>query len=93
MVSADGEEIASFESSKDFQALIYSSSAIESGESYTISTGGSVSGDGVGGLRKAGSLDGATEALTVTAGERTGGMGGGMGGGGPQGEAPGDEQP
>lgn len=68
MVSADGEEIASFESSKDFQALVYSSPAIESGESHTISTGGSVSGDGVGGLHKAGSLDGATEALTVTAG-------------------------
>ena len=82
ILDADGNELAAFESSKDFSSLVYASASLESGQTYSAATGGSVSGTTVGGLASAGSSDGSTVATTGVAGEAIAGMGGPGGGGG-----------
>ncbi|QTE29232.1 carbohydrate-binding domain-containing protein [Pengzhenrongella sicca] len=82
VVAADGTEIASFESAKDFQSIVLSSADLVAGETYTVLTGGTVSGEVVAGLSTSGDSSGATQALTVTAGEAPAGGGGPGGGGG-----------
>lgn len=84
VVAEDGSVVASFESSKSFQNLVYSSPTVTTGATYSIAVGGTVSGDVLGGLATSGTADGATVSTTLTAGEATqGGMGGGGTGGGP----------
>ncbi|NNJ62798.1 MAG: carbohydrate-binding domain-containing protein [Dactylosporangium sp.] len=83
VATTTGTRIASFRSSKTFQSVIFSSSQITMGQSYAIYTGGSVSGTSTGGMYSDGSLSGATQVMTVVAGEHTGGMGGPGGGGFP----------
>jgi hypothetical protein len=46
----DGSELATFEASKEFQSLVFSSPDVASGTAYEVLTGGSVSGDNTGGL-------------------------------------------
>jgi hypothetical protein len=46
----DGTVIATFQASKPFQSLVVSSPAVEVGVSYDVLTGGSVSGESLGGL-------------------------------------------
>ena len=50
------------------QSIVYSSSAIKSGEQYQVYTGGTASGSNTGGLAESGSLGSATSVTTVTAG-------------------------
>ena len=88
VVSAAGDEVATFTAAKDFQSLVYSSPDIESGQAYDVFTGGTASGASVGGLFADGSTDGAQQAATVTAGEHAGGMGGPGGFGGGRGAGP-----
>ena len=76
-----GDLVATYVTSKSVQNVVYSSSAIKSGEQYTVHIGGSASGDSTGGLSATGSLGSATEAATVTAGEAPAG---GFGGHGPR---------
>ncbi|MET0789122.1 MAG: carbohydrate-binding domain-containing protein, partial [Cellulomonas sp.] len=81
IVDANGNELAAFESSKDFTSLVYASADIEAGATYSAATGGSVSGDTTGGLAAAGDSSGSTVVATGTAGEALAGTGGGGQGG------------
>ncbi|MFJ8537096.1 carbohydrate-binding domain-containing protein [Streptomyces sp. NPDC093591] len=81
VVDSDGRVVATYVTSKSIQNVVFSSSAIKSGEEYRIHSGGSASGDSTGGLAEAGDLGSADEIATVTAGEAPeGGFGGGPGG-------------
>jgi hypothetical protein len=72
LASADGKLVATFVTSKASASLVFSSAAIEAGKQYTVFTGGTAKvGSGLG----EGSLDGASELGTVTAGEYTQGHG------------------
>ncbi|MFI6034087.1 carbohydrate-binding domain-containing protein [Streptomyces sp. NPDC051315] len=79
IVDADGRVVATYATSKQIQNVVYSSSAVKSGEEYRIHSGGSASGDGTGGLSAtAGTLGSAQQIATVTAGQAPeGGFGGG----------------
>jgi hypothetical protein len=59
--------IAAYRAPKAFQQIALSSNQVIGGRSYTIYTGGSVTGTPVGGLYPGGSLTGATQAGTATA--------------------------
>jgi hypothetical protein len=75
-----GTVVAAFVTTKATASLVFSSAAITAGEEYTVYTGGTATvSAGIGD----GSLDGATEQGTVTAGEYTAEQGPG-GGGGPR---------
>jgi hypothetical protein len=78
VLDADGALVASFEASKPFGNVVFSSDAITTGEAYTVSIGGTVAGASVGGLAASGDATGAVASVTVTAGEAA--AGGGMGG-------------
>jgi hypothetical protein len=100
VLDADGDALAAFESSKDFSSLVYSSPDVVADQTYSAATGGSVSGQTLGGLAQAGDSTGSTVVTTGTAGEALAGMGGPGGGpgggpaggpaGGPGGGRPGD---
>ncbi|MGW2048760.1 carbohydrate-binding domain-containing protein [Streptomyces sp. NPDC001858] len=96
VVDADGKVVATYVTSKQIQNVVFSSSAIKSGQEYRIHSGGSAptgaGADGTGGLAaKAGTLGSAQQIGTATAGQAPegGGFGGGAGGGGGQGGGPG----
>lgn len=83
IATAGGEVIASFVAERSLGNVVFSSAAIESGQSYHVLVGGSVAGAAVGGLYDGGDASGATSVATVTAGEGGyAGMGGGAPGGG-----------
>lgn len=67
VADADGTIVASFVPAKDAASVIYSAAGITAGNTYTVYTGGTE-----------GSLDGAAEASTVTAGNYTQGFGAGF---------------
>ena len=72
ITDADDKIVATFVTSKASASLVFSSSAIAAGQQYTVYTGGSAKVEtGLG----EGTLDGATELGTVTAGEYTQGHG------------------
>lgn len=80
IVDADQKVIATYTTGKAVQNVVVSSADITAGEEYTVSTGGTASGDTVGGLSSGGELGSATTVATVTAGEAAaGGLGGGGG--------------
>lgn len=86
VADGDGNVVASYVVNRDSSAVVVSSEAITSGESYTVYVGDA--GD-ASGYSADGSTDGLTEAATVTAGEYAGGQGpGGGGGGGFSGQRP-----
>jgi hypothetical protein len=76
IVNGDDKVVATFVTSKQVQSIVYSSSAIKSGEEYKVYTGGTASGSGTGGLAESGSLGSATPVATVTAGVAPAGGGG-----------------
>ncbi|GAA3823844.1 carbohydrate-binding domain-containing protein [Streptomyces phyllanthi] len=81
IVDSDGEVVASYVTSKTIQNVVYSGEGIESGEKYTVYSGGSTSGSETGGLAESGKLGSAKKIATVTAGEAPeGGFGRGPGG-------------
>ncbi|ALG30820.1 hypothetical protein AOZ07_08045 [Glutamicibacter halophytocola] len=85
IVDSSGSVVASFVTSKATANVVYSSSEIVDGDTYSIYSGGTADVDaGLG----AGSITDATKVATATAGEFESGMGGGMGGqgGGPGGQ-------
>ena len=68
IASSDGTVVGSFVASKDMASLVFSSAAITEGETYTVYTGGTTAAtEGI----TEGTLDGAEELGTVTAGEYT----------------------
>ncbi len=89
IVDSSGELVASFVASKATANVVYSSSEIVDGDSYSIYTGGTADVDaGLG----TGNITDATKVATATAGEFGSGMGGGVGGGmGGQGAGPGGQ--
>jgi hypothetical protein len=79
IADSSGTVVAAFVTTKATASLVFSSAAISDGEEYTVYTGGTATvSAGIG----EGSLDGATEQGTVTAGEYTAAQGPGGGGGG-----------
>ncbi|GAA4844903.1 carbohydrate-binding domain-containing protein [Luteimicrobium xylanilyticum] len=83
VVDGDGKVVASFTASKDFSSVVYSSSDVTKGDTYTLVAGGKAGTKVAGGLSHGGDASGGTKIATGTAGEATSGMGGpgGMGGG------------
>ncbi|MEV0902327.1 carbohydrate-binding domain-containing protein [Actinoplanes sp. NPDC049802] len=77
IVDGDGEVVATYVTTKSTQNIVFSSSAITSGQKYTVHTGGEATGTTVGGLYESGKLGPATEIATVTAGEAPAGGHGG----------------
>ena len=63
---SSGASILTFASTKAFQSLAFSSPDLHNGETYTISYGGSASGDGVDGLYTDGSYSGGTALTSFT---------------------------
>ncbi|MFJ4029745.1 carbohydrate-binding domain-containing protein [Paenarthrobacter sp. NPDC089989] len=68
IVDSSGKVVATFVTTKTIASLVYSSSAITDGQTYTVYTGGSA--DAKAGLTT-GSIDGAESMGTVTAGQYT----------------------
>jgi hypothetical protein len=68
LADSGGAVVATFVTSKQAASLVYSSAAITAGEEYTVYTGGTAK--VTAGLGE-GTLDGAQEQGTVTAGEYT----------------------
>lgn len=69
IVDGEGEIVASYVTSKTIQNIVYSGSAIKSGDAYTVYSGGTASGTDTGGLTESGKLGSAKKLTTVTAGE------------------------
>jgi hypothetical protein len=71
LATTAGVQIASYQSTKIFKGVVFSSSQITRGTTYAVRTGGTVSGTAVGGgLYTGGTLSG-TQVATVTAGTAT----------------------
>ena len=68
IVDSSGKVVATFVTTKTIASLVYSSTAIIDGQTYTVYTGGSA--DAKAGLTT-GSIDGAESMGTVTAGQYT----------------------
>ncbi|MFJ5956790.1 carbohydrate-binding domain-containing protein [Paenarthrobacter sp. NPDC092416] len=78
IVDSSGTVVSTFVTTKTIASLVFSSSAITAGETYTIYTGGTA--EAKAGVTT-GSIDGAEQLGTVTAGEYTQSQGPGGGGG------------
>lgn len=66
LVAADGTVVASYTPAKSFQTVVFSTPDLVAGATYTITSGGTVSGDAVDGLVLGGTLSGSTDAGSVT---------------------------
>ena len=79
-----GQNVLTFTPAKNFQSIVVSSSALTSGASYTVYTGGAATGTIVDGLVTDGSYSGGTQAATfsVSSSVTQVGSGGGFGPGG-----------
>lgn len=79
----DGEVILTFEASTTAQSLVFSSPELVNGSAYTITTGGTVSGDSATGIYEEPSFSGGSSTVEVSATtESSGGQMGGMPSGG-----------
>lgn len=78
----DGEVILTFEASTTAQSLVFSSPDLVNGSAYTITTGGTVSGDSTTGIYEDSSFSGGSSTVEISATtEASGGqMGGSIGG-------------
>ncbi|NCB64728.1 MAG: carbohydrate-binding domain-containing protein [Bacilli bacterium] len=75
----DGEVILTFEASTTAQSLVFSSPELVNGSAYTITTGGTVSGDSATGIYEDTSFSGGSSTVEVSATtESSGGQMGGM---------------
>lgn len=87
----NGNSVVTYKPSKSYQCVLVSTSKLQTNTEYTVSVGGTCTGESVNGLYTSGEYSGGTSSATythsktvTTAGNSTGGMGGmgGMGGGG-----------
>ena len=79
----DGEVIMTFEASTTAQSLVFSSPGLVNGSAYTITTGGTVSGESATGIYEDTSFSGGSSTVEVSATtESSGGQMGGMPSGG-----------
>jgi hypothetical protein len=75
ITDGDGAVVGAYVTSKTVQNITYSSSKIKTGESYTISAGGTATGTSTGGLAASGKLGAAMKIATVTANQPPAGGG------------------
>ncbi|GIE31442.1 hypothetical protein Ait01nite_044870 [Actinoplanes italicus] len=75
IADGDGTLVGTYVTGKTVQNITYSSPRIKTGQSYTISTGGTASGTSTGGLAASGRLGSAAKIATVTAGQAPSGGG------------------
>jgi hypothetical protein len=68
--AADGTNVVTYEARKSFQSLVVSTPAVVAGASYDVLTGGTVSGESLGGYYPDPEYAGGTVMGTVTAGTR-----------------------
>ncbi len=82
-ISKDGDSIITYAPSKKYECVLVSSPKLEKGTSYTVSVGGTCTGEEKDGLYDGGIYTRGTEALSYTQSNTvsTAGTGGGMGGG------------
>lgn len=66
LVAEDGTVVASFTPTKTFETVVFSTPDLVAGATYTITSGGTVTGDEVDGLVLGGTLSGSTDAGSVT---------------------------
>ncbi|MEN6478537.1 MAG: carbohydrate-binding domain-containing protein [Anaerolineales bacterium] len=95
LTAEDGSAVLTYVPGKEYQSVVFSSPELQQGQTYTVWTGGTVSGEGVDGLYADGVLTGATAQSSftiegiITGGGMMGGPGGGLpgipSGGGPRG--------
>ncbi|WP_082812610.1 carbohydrate-binding domain-containing protein, partial [Cellulomonas timonensis] len=71
ILDSDGNQLAVFETTKQYGSVIYSSAEVVAGEEYQAAVGGTITGETVGGLGHAGDTSGATVTATGTAGQET----------------------
>lgn len=89
-----GEDVLTFQPSKEYQSVVFSSPNLQNGESYVVYTGGNSTGTPIDGLITAGNYTSGTLAanftiMSIITGEGMGGFPGGRPGeGGPGGERP-----
>ena len=72
---SNGQVLVSYRAPKNFREFVFSSDRIVNGQTYQVYVGGSISGTIVGGMSTSGSIAGATQVATVTAGQYSGGIG------------------
>ncbi len=72
---SNGQVLVSYRAPKSFREFIFSSDRIVNGQTYQVYVGGSISGTTIGGMSTSGSIAGATQVATVTAGQYSGGIG------------------
>lgn len=72
---SNGQVLVSYRASKNFREFLYSSSQIVNGQTYEVYLGGSITGTVIGGMSTSGSIAGATQVATATAGQYSGGIG------------------
>lgn len=71
----NNQVIASYKAPRRFQEVVFSSDRVTNGQSYQFYTGGSLSGTVIGGvLSTTGSISGANQSTTATAGQYSGGL-------------------
>ncbi len=82
-ISSDGESVITYKPSKKYECVLVSSPNLEKGKEYTVSVGGSCTGDSTDGLFAGGEYTGGTVKQTYTHSSvvSTAGTGGGFGGG------------
>ena len=84
IADSNGNTVLTFEATKSYNNIVLCTQALQTGETYTVSTGGTVAGDHTDGVYE-GKYSGGTEQTTFTIESTlTGGsdgMGGGFGGG------------
>ncbi len=68
--TSDGTDIVTFQAAKAFQSLVVSSPELSSGTAYEVLTGGSVTGDSLGGLYLDPDYSGGTSVGTVSTATR-----------------------
>jgi len=84
IAKSDGTEILSFKPKRAYSSIIFSSSALESGSTYSIYTGGSSSGTEYYGLFEGGDYSSGTLYKTFTVSSLITSIGSASGGGGPR---------
>ncbi len=80
IADSDGNTVLTFEATKSYNNFVLCTEALQTGETYTVSTGGSVTGDSTDGIYD-GQYSGGTKQTTFTISDTlTSNSGGGMGG-------------
>lgn len=72
---SNGQVLVSYRAAKNFREFLFSSNQIVNGQTYQVYLGGSITGTVIGGMSTSGSIAGANQVTTATAGQYSGGIG------------------